>query len=472
MKKLRRIIALLLAVSLVAVSFSACSATGSSIVSSAYGMYENHALGCTFIYEDGKTSKSFELSGKMDENHFITVDLGKSMDYNTVVLQEKTQTVTLFQIYGSNELDSGYEFLYQSDTIEGGHTCFLGDVNYRYLRIIVNQSSGRFKINNIGVYNIKSDKAKDLRVNAYFVVADIKKDTDFSKLDGVTDIILFGTAKYDAKGNIYFVDREGNEVDEEFYSSRVDILRKAIGKRNINVFCDIAMPYGNDNADIISMMNDENVDNTVASIKAFVEKYDFDGFDMDYEFPYSKLEWKQFNGFLRKLDKAIPDRMISLAIQPWDLQFDEDVMQIIDRVEVMLYDMFTTHGYHSMFSTSVNGIDKTLKAGFKANQIDMGVPFYSRPTNRLAYWGSYSQFEDKIDRYTNLIYFNDFDVNGYPMTAPQYINSVQAISDKTAFAIDYGLGGMMIWHLEADLPYTHELSLFKAINDTKTAKQS
>ncbi len=57
------------------------------------------------------------------------------------------------------------------------------------------------------------------------------------------------------------------------------------------------------------------------------------------------------------------------------------------------------------------------------------------------------------------------------MTAPQYLNSAQMIADKTAFAIDAGLGGIMIWHMTCDLPYDNEFSLFKSINDTKTAKQ-
>ena len=57
------------------------------------------------------------------------------------------------------------------------------------------------------------------------------------------------------------------------------------------------------------------------------------------------------------------------------------------------------------------------------------------------------------------------------MTAPQYLNSAQLIADKTSFAIDAGLGGIMIWHMTCDLPYDNEFSLFKSINDTKTAKQ-
>ena len=471
MKKFKQILSVLLSIIIIVLSFTGCAANGKEIMKNTYEGYEDLSSGCTVTNSDGKVLNSFKLKGKAEKNQYVTVDLGETKSFNTVVLKENGKHVTLFEIYGSNDAEKDYEFLYQSDCIEGGHTCFLGDVNYRYLRIFVNQASGNFKLYDLGVYNIKSEKAKDLRVTSYLVTAQITEETDFSMLDGITDIILFGTAKYDKFGNIHFVDDDNKDIDEKVFADKVNILRKAIGDRKINILCDIAMPYGNDNADIISMFSPENVDNTVSSIKEFIYKYDFDGFDLDYEFPNSKNEWKQLNTFLRKLDTEMPDKLITLAIAPWDLQFDDDVIKIIDRAEVMLYDMFTAHGYHSIFPVTVNGINKMLKGGFEAGQIDLGVPFYSRPTNRLAYWGDYKQYAGKTDRYTNLIYFNDFDAQGNPMTAPQYINSVQMISDKTAFAVDCELGGIMIWHMTCDLPYSNELSLFKAINDTKAAKQ-
>lgn len=477
MKKLQKILSIVLVAIFVCLTFCSCSNTGKSIMTATYSDSANASDGLNlassaiYITQDGKTKKSFSLKGKAEENKYVTVDFGDSVDFNTVVLGESGKKVTLFEIYGSNEQDANYQFLYQSDCIEGGHTCFLGDVKYRYLLIFVNQASGKFNVNNFEAYYLKNENAKNLRVNSYLIAEDIKEDADYSNLDALTDVIVFGTAKFDGQGNIKFYDNDSNEVDEKYYADKVNLLKSKIGERKINLICDIAMPYGDDNADIISMFSDEHVDNLVANIVDFVNKYGFDGYDMDYEFPNSKNEWKLFNNFLRKLDKAMPDKIISLAIAPWDLQFDDDVLKIIDRAEVMLYDMFTAHGYHSIFSTTVNGVNKALKGGFTAEQIDLGVPFYSRPTNRLGYWGNYNQFGNKIDKYTNLIYFNDFDHDGNPMTAPQYINSYQMIADKTAFAIDAGLGGIMIWHYSCDLPSDNELSLFGAIRDTMTAKQ-
>ncbi len=468
---MKKILCVVLVLVCVVLSFTGCGENGRATMNEVYAEYNNLAADCTYIKQNGKETSSFTLKGRAEKNYYITVDLGETKSFNTVVLKESGRNVTLFEIYGSLDKDTGYEFLYQSDCIEGGHTCYLGDVEYRYLRIFVSESSGNFRLTDFAVYDIKNENAKNLRVTSYLVATGVTEETDFSGLDAVTDLIVFGMAKYDAKGNIYFVGSDGNETAEENYAAMLEIVKQAVGDRDINLICDIAMPYNDNHVDINSMMSDENVDNLTANIAAFIEKYDFDGFDMDYEYPEKKSEWKLYNNFIRKLDKAIPDKIISLAIAPWSLKFDDDVIEIVDRVEVMLYDMFTAHGYHSIFPVTANGIRKTIKSGFPADKIDLGVPFYSRPTNKLAYWGGYNSFEGQLDRYTNLIRYNGFDHSGNPMTAPQYINSVQMISDKTAFAVDAGLGGIMVWHLSCDLPYENELSLFRAINETKLAKQ-
>ena len=471
MKKIKAVFCIILSLTAVVSLFSSCGEHGRKIMNDVYSQYDNLADSIEVTDMDGKTASSFSLKGKQEETRYVTVDLLEQKDFNTVVLKESGKNVTLFEIYASNDKDKDYKFLYQSDCIEGGHTCFLGDISYRYLRIFVNQSSGGYNLNGLGVYNIKKENAGELRVNTYLVAENISEDMDASMLECVTDIIVFGTAKFTAQGGICFVDGSGESVDEKYYADKINILKEKTAGKNINLICDIAMPYGNDNADIISMLSEEYVDATVENIRAFVEKYGFDGYDMDYEFPNSKTEWKQYNEFLRRLDKAIPDKIISLAIAPWDLRFDDDVLEIIDRAEVMLYDMFTAHGYHSIFAVTANGVKKAIDGGFDKSKIDLGVPFYSRPTNKLGYWGDYKQFESSLDRFTNLIYFNDFDHSGSPMTAPQYINSVQMIADKTAFAVDAGLGGIMIWHMSCDLPYDNELSLFRAIYETKQAKK-
>lgn len=413
---------------------------------------------------------AFELTNSDTRSSYVTVDLKETKSFNTITLEEKGKNITLFSIYGSNSLDQGYEVIYQSDTIENAKVCYVGDVSYRYLRIsVIEPQSGEFELNGIGVYNLKSDRAQDLRVTAYAVVDSITPETDFSMLDGVTDIIFFGMAYLTEEGEIIFKADDEHEVDVCVYEEKLNILKNAIGDRNINIVVDIHVPYGDDNSMIDSMMT-EHLDNTVANIKAFVDKYGFSGYDIDYEYPSSDEEWTHYNDFLRELDQAMPDKIISIATASWALPFDADVLELIDRVELMLYDGFDGHGYHSTFPYTANGVQQLLDTGMPKSKIDIGVPFYSRPTNEIAFWGNYTDYPEQIGRYNNLVYDNTLDHSVLPLTAPQYFNSPQMIADKTAFAIDAGLGGIMIWHMTCDMPYDSESSLTRAINETKAEK--
>ena len=44
------------------------------------------------------------------------------------------------------------------------------------------------------------------------------------------------------------------------------------------------------------------------------------------------------------------------------------------------------------------------------------------------------------------------------------------IYDKTAYAMDAGMGGIMMWHYNCDLPYTDDLSLLRAVNTAVEAR--
>lgn len=469
MKKTLRIICGALALCML---FAACGCTnsGKSIIDTVYSQYNDLAENAVFTDSDGKQSNKFDLSGKRDENRFMTVDLGEPVQFNTLVLKESGAAVTRFDVYASNSADKDYVFIYESDTVENGHACFTGDCKYRFLRVFVTESSEDYQFESLGVYYTKSKNADKLRVNAYLVMDNISESTDFSHLDAVTDLIIFSVAYFDENGDIYFLDKEGNKAPEEYYKEKVDIVKKAVGKRDINLIADIHMPTGDTAAATLKMLSPDNVEHITDNIVDFVDKFGFDGYDMDYEYPYTVEEWSVFNDFIRVLDGKLGDKILSLAVATWDLKFDDDVIEMIDRAEVMLYDAFDTHGYHAAFPSTANGVQTVLEKGFKPEQIDIGVPFYSRPVNRLAFWGSYGQFADKAGKYKNTVDFEDFDHDGQPMTAPQYINSYQMIADKAAFAIDAGIGGIMIWHYTCDISYDNENSLFRSLYETKQAK--
>ena len=131
----------------------------------------------------------------------------------------------------------------------------------------------------------------------------------------------------------------------------------------------------------------------------------------------------------------------------------------------MAYDNMNEYNSHSGFASAcVQSIKDFEKRGYDLSKCDLGLPFYGRTYNGDEAWPSYAQIEPDLNNnpFKNVISksYLTGDTSGNIATS---FNGVQMIKDKTAFANDYGIGGVMIWHYSCDVPYESDMSLFKAV---------
>lgn len=483
MKKLLAIAAAIALIGVMAIGLVACNSN--SDILGVYAGQANLADSASISRSDGKTIKNPSL--KSVKGDYLNIDLGSVKKFNTVTLKEAGDSILNYSIWLSDSENShapDYRFVYESDKIGAIKSCYLGEQSARHIRIYITNCKNKFELTDVGVYNVGRTDRQNFRVNTYLTVESIPVDGTFNAaaFDTVTDIIFFGIAKLNGNGDIEFIrwnaDKGIDEnVGENYYKQRLDIVKSEIKRieveqgRKINIVADISLPA--DNAEKLRLTRD-NINNTVANVKAFVDKFGFDGYDCDYEYPYNANEWKAYNEYLRRIDKAMPDKIISVATQSWALNFDKDVIDIIDRFEVMTYDMFDSDGYHSTFSATFEEVQKFINKGIDKSKLDIGLPFYSRPTDGRAYWGSYFEAYRQLGKFNNLETGNIVDHEGMPLSSPRYFNSFGMIQDKTSFAYDMGLGGMMIWHYACDIDYNDSsgLSLFKAINEVIEVKHN
>ena len=481
MKKNKKIfvsVVLLVALSILSIGVLSGCSNPKKFFEDVYSQYTSSVKSMTYYDNDMKKTKSLSLKGSQNENDFATIDLGEVVEFNTITLVEESKSVTKFSIYASNEIDKNYKLIYNGDTIESGRVCYTDTQKYRYLRVFVTSSDKSYNVKSINVYNNKNENAKDFRTNTYLVMDSINEESDLTALKTVDEIIAFGTLRFDKNGDIQFYNSK-NEVSEEEekdkYEKNLNMIKEYLKENNSDakIYVDVLMPFGvdGDNNIYAREIMSTHIEKATDNIKNLVESYGFDGYDIDYEYPNNSKEWKYYNNFLRKVDEKLGDKILSVACSAWALKYDKDVIEKIDRFELMTYDMFDKHGYHGAFASSMlDGLTKAYEKGIDIKKINLGLPFYSRPTNGHAYWGSYNQFYDMAGKDNNLVYFEDFDHDGNPMTAPQYFNSYQMIQDKIAFLIDAKVGGAMVWHYSCDVNYDKEYSLFKAIYTTKTQK--
>lgn len=281
--------------------------------------------------------------------------------------------------------------------------------------------------------------------------------------DIITDAIIFECATFNNKGEV--------EYDEEKMETVLSKVRNAIGNRDIHLTLNLIGPSGVTDSNVweeqMEAQSDEH--NKAFSsgvlednIIAVLEKYGFDGVHFDYEYPISDKAWKHYNKFIVSLDKKLGDKYtLGVASNDWNIKFTNAALEAIDTFEVMIYDFVDSEGRHATYEDTVDLINKIGLRGVPSEKVNVGLPFYSRPTDMSGYWYGYNSCYDGIDE------------NGWyhcPDTGKDFwFNTPEVIEKKTDYAIKNGFGGVMIWHYNCDLPSSHEDSLLKAVGKAVSA---
>lgn len=298
-------------------------------------------------------------------------------------------------------------------------------------------------------------KPQDFRVTAYIVSDRLDETFDASNLDRVTDIILFGNASYDENGKVKLSDS---------FDADVDFLRKRITSQNF--YLNILGPSSQSQSDDWNEQMYDLADRNTAAfesgileeeIRSVLDKYGFSGVVFDYEFPLRNKDWKAFDKFIVRLDGVLGDAYkIGMSMVGWNLKQSGEAMDATDFFEVMSYDLWDDDGNHATVDIALDDIKKFEKKGYDKAKLDLGVPFYARPTTKEAYWYDYRNYCDKFDE--NGL-FRDSET-GLTFS----FNTYEVIKEKTQAAFDSGMGGMMVWHYSCDAPADSKNSLFGAID--------
>ena len=305
-------------------------------------------------------------------------------------------------------------------------------------------------------------KVDDFKVTTYlrgdgvYSAADLNSE-DF---DIITDLIIFECATFNSKGEV--------EYDEAKMERVMSAVRTVIGDRDVHITLNLLGPRGNTDSDVWQeQMTAQSVEHNKAfksrvlekNIVEVLEKYDFDGVHFDYEYPITDEAWHYFNKFLVSLRLALrDDYTLGIALSTWNISLTLGAVSAIDTLELMTYDYVDANGKHATYEDTVAQIEQLKNSGVPASKINIGLPFYSRPTDLSPYWYGYNSCFDKM---TEDGWYHCDEIN-----KDFWFNTPEVISQKTQYAIDNGYGGVMIWHYSCDFPSSQEGSLLRAIGET------
>lgn len=464
MKTVKRVLALSLV--LVLVLASACSGGKvNSQISSEDNLVEKATI-------DG------ELYGK--EGHSFDIKFSSKITVNTLTMEEDGDNITEFSILAYNDATQMYDTVYTQQEIGKYRYCAFSDVKTSALRVKITGATEKFKIKNVAVYNAKhliNENESKFRVTSYVTGSSIQKpeQIDLGTMDIVTDFILFGLLTFDENGQLHYVDQEvdGQKIDGKVaFDTALSNLRQAIGDRDINIYVNVLGPNADEGIEDWNKSCNNKADKHTKAFKSgklssyinqFMKDHGIDGISFDYEYPLRNKDWKAFNDFLLDIRSEIGnDKRIAIAVTDWNLKISKKAADVVDVFELMSYDLFDERGDHASFNTAVADINSAVKKGIDPSKIDLGLPFYARPTDSGSYWYDYASEAETLGKFGN---YSDAKSDDIPYSeVGRYYNGYQMIYDKTAYALDYGVGGVMVWHQACDLPVSNELSLFRSIS--------
>ena len=406
------------------------------------------------------------------EGTFIEVRFPEKTTFDTVVIKEKDNQIDKFSIWLENE-NGEYQQVYRQDRIGEYRYCEIDEHTAKSLKICIESSNkNQYNIKNIDVLNVKDNKNEDFRVTSYLVCQWFygNENIDAKKMSTLTDIILFGVARFDENGNVYLQDLD---INGEMVSGEIilkDVI-KVIKETNpdAKIHCNILGPDGVDSDDKEKLHSQAFVDNgdtLTKNILTLLETYGFDGIYFDYEYPHKLKSIKDYSDFLVKLDSKLENHILGAAFSHWSCNISKEAIKVLDRVEIMAYDNMGEYNAHAEFATvgGAMAVKDFIKRGYDLSKCDLGLPFYGRTHGGEEAWPSYAQIAGDLENnpFKNTVAksYMTGDTSGNITTS---FNSVQMIKDKTAFANDYGLGGVMVWHYTCDVDYENDMSLFKAV---------
>lgn len=395
-------------------------------------------------------------------NSYVEIQLEGQKTFNTALIEEVGNEAQYFRLQA--EINEEWVTVYQSEKIQSQRLCSFDAVTSDRIRLSIDKfrdSSTPVKIKSIKLFNEQKREAGNFEVTAYqrldgdvpteiLAKGEEYVNTYARFYDVYSTIIVFGAVSWDENGNMSFGDG-----GEENFARQVSALKEIISHRSnqdhevkmiVTALADGTWQDGHSGVNAYMAQHWESIADKIAD---FVEKYEFDGVDIDWEYPQTPDDWKNFDNFIARLDDKMqeynPDAILTAALSAGSLGLSRDTLDRLDQIQFMAYDGNDEDGYQSSLQQAQEGIAEFKKNGADISKINIGIAAYGRPINSTPYWASWRDLEEA--NYWNSKYYTVHDTDQvYEGT----FCSPALAGDKTAYALLSGCGGVMVFRVGCD----------------------
>ena len=174
------------------------------------------------------------------------------------------------------------------------------------------------------------------------------------------------------------------------------------------------------------------------SLASFINIYEIDGVDLDWEYPKDEQEWQQLGALIEAGKVAMGNRKFiwSVAVHPRH-HIPADVVKKLDRIHLMTYDNGQKHCDPAIAQAAIKEWEKT---GVPADKLCIGVAFYGRNmtnTSEVMTYADLHKLYGKLAETTQT-------AGGY-----YYDNPVSCAVKKELVKKNH-LRGMIVWEIGQD----------------------
>lgn len=400
--------------------------------------------------------------GHQDSNNsYAEIQLAKTETFNTAVIEEIGNQVQYFRLQAL--VNDEWITVYESEKIEESRLCSFDAVTTDRIRLSIDKfrsSKTPAKIRSIKLYNEPVRSVDKFEVTGYqrldgdvpteiLAKGEEYVNTYAKYYDVYTTVIVFAAVNWTEDGEMSF----GNGGEEKF-ARELAALKEIISHREnkehkVKVIVTALADGARSDGGGVNVFMAEHWETVADKIAAFAEKYSLDGVDIDWEYPQTGEDWRNFDRFIARLDTGLhkynPDAIISTALSAWALGMSQETLDRIDQIQFMAYDGRDKDGYQSSLQQAQEGLAAFKNNGADISKINIGIAAYGRPVNGSPYWATWRDLKEAT--YWNSMYGYVHD--GGQVYAGTFCSPALA-GDKTALALFSGAGGVMVFRIDCD----------------------
>eukprot|EP00980_Cylindrotheca_fusiformis_P013211 scaffold3359_cov123-Cylindrotheca_fusiformis.AAC.15 len=176
---------------------------------------------------------------------------------------------------------------------------------------------------------------------------------------------------------------------------------------------------------------------------------DLFGIDLDIYYPRTHQQLSDYVRFVREASEVWHEKNIQISVtwHPQRMSLPPAIFDLVDRVNLMAYDMMTAAGqHHAEMMDTKRAVESLSEQGCPADKIWLGIPFYGRnlqnPGHAETFEALYKRMQSTFRERYNQDNTSHFD--GFEWDSPKQIEM------KVEYAYTKNLGGIFFWELGQD----------------------